>query len=353
MALPITIPNAFANATTSIPLSQLDSNFTVVANGVNGIGNGTNALSNVSITGGTITTLTTPLSPSNGGTGLTSPGTSGNVLVSDGANWTSAATSGLNTAVQGAFKNLKVQVTANATCNVSCDQIVLYNGTLYSTRSSVAVSINTASTGANGIESGTTLTQATWYYVWLIYNGTSVAGLLSASSTAPTLPTGYTYTARVGAVSTASANTNLLGTLQYGRKAQYTVGTAQTSALPIIQSAATGTLGTDGGLTAVSVAANGKVVPPTASTIRVVAKQQAGGTVDGTTGVMVAPNNSYGKQSSLTNPVPINTAFTNASAQTSYSTSMGEITLESTSIYIAIGSNGSGLVACLGWEDNI
>ena len=49
MPLPIVITYTFANATTSIPLSQLDSNFTTVVNAVNGIGNGTNALSNVSI----------------------------------------------------------------------------------------------------------------------------------------------------------------------------------------------------------------------------------------------------------------------------------------------------------------
>jgi hypothetical protein len=47
MALPITIPYTFANATTSIPLSQLDSDFATVASAINGIGNGTNILSNI------------------------------------------------------------------------------------------------------------------------------------------------------------------------------------------------------------------------------------------------------------------------------------------------------------------
>jgi microcystin-dependent protein len=54
MALPITIPNTFATESTNIPLSDLDANFTTVANGVNGIGNGTNSLANVAVTGGTI-----------------------------------------------------------------------------------------------------------------------------------------------------------------------------------------------------------------------------------------------------------------------------------------------------------
>lgn len=55
MALPITIPYTFTTATSSIPLSNLDSDFTTVVNAINGIGNGTNALSNVTISGGSIT----------------------------------------------------------------------------------------------------------------------------------------------------------------------------------------------------------------------------------------------------------------------------------------------------------
>ena len=45
----------------------------------------------LSVTGGTLAVTTVPAA--NGGTGLTSPGTSGNVLVSDGTAWTSAALS--------------------------------------------------------------------------------------------------------------------------------------------------------------------------------------------------------------------------------------------------------------------
>ena len=55
MALPITVPNTFATETTNIPLSDLDDNFTTVADAVNGIGSGSEALANVAITGGSIT----------------------------------------------------------------------------------------------------------------------------------------------------------------------------------------------------------------------------------------------------------------------------------------------------------
>ena len=58
MALPISIPNTFANATTSIPLANLDANFVTIVDAVNGIGNGAEALSNVNITGGTANNVT-------------------------------------------------------------------------------------------------------------------------------------------------------------------------------------------------------------------------------------------------------------------------------------------------------
>jgi microcystin-dependent protein len=54
MALPITIPNTFATETNNIPLSDLDANFTTVADAVNGIGDGSEALANVAVTGGAI-----------------------------------------------------------------------------------------------------------------------------------------------------------------------------------------------------------------------------------------------------------------------------------------------------------
>jgi hypothetical protein len=51
MALPITIPYTFASATGSIPLSQLDSDFTTIVTNVNGMGNGTVSFSAITNTG--------------------------------------------------------------------------------------------------------------------------------------------------------------------------------------------------------------------------------------------------------------------------------------------------------------
>jgi hypothetical protein len=77
MALPITIPNTFAAATAPIPLANLDANFTTVANAINGIGNGSETLVNVSITGGSISNVTGVANASVNiiaGTGLTGGG---------------------------------------------------------------------------------------------------------------------------------------------------------------------------------------------------------------------------------------------------------------------------------------
>lgn len=105
MGLPISITYTFGGQTNPIPLSYLDTNFSILQTAVNSMGNGAYALSNVTITGGTITGIT-PLTVSVGGTGqanltygsavignntdavlLVAPGTSGNVLTSNGTSW--------------------------------------------------------------------------------------------------------------------------------------------------------------------------------------------------------------------------------------------------------------------------
>lgn len=58
MALPVTVPNQFASATASIPLSQLDTNFNTLSNAINGIANGVESLANVQVTGGNIAAVT-------------------------------------------------------------------------------------------------------------------------------------------------------------------------------------------------------------------------------------------------------------------------------------------------------
>ena len=81
MALPITPPYTFANATVTQNLSYLDSDFATVYNAVNGIGNGTVALSNVSITGGTISANVSATSIHNGTSNVSVDSSNGPVSI--------------------------------------------------------------------------------------------------------------------------------------------------------------------------------------------------------------------------------------------------------------------------------
>lgn len=141
--------------------------------------------------------------------------------------------------IRGTFKNLKITNggTPDTQVAVSADAVMLQtSGGGSAAVSNVSLTISTAINGANGLDSGT-IVQATWYSVWVIYNGTTVAGLLSLSATSPTLPSGYIYYARVGWVVTGTSSSNLNRTLQLGRRAQYLVTPAsQTEALPVMTS---------------------------------------------------------------------------------------------------------------------
>lgn len=54
----------------------------------------------------------------------------------------------------------------------------------------------------NGLDTGS-LGNSTWYYIYLIAKADgTIAGLMSTSSSAPTMPSGYTYKALLGAIIT-------------------------------------------------------------------------------------------------------------------------------------------------------
>lgn len=108
------VPYTFASATSAIPLSQLDSNFATtitLGNTAIQLGNTVTTLNNMTMANVTISSVSGPITASQGGTGLTTltannvmlgngtgtvlfvaPGATGNVLVSNGTTWTSNAT---------------------------------------------------------------------------------------------------------------------------------------------------------------------------------------------------------------------------------------------------------------------
>ena len=133
MALPITIPNTFATETTNIPLSDLDANFTTVADAINGIGSGSEALANVAITGGTIANVTitggsitgiTDLAVVDGGTGASNAASARTNLgaAALGANSDITSLSGLTTA-------LSVAQGGTGSATLTSNNVLLGNGT--------------------------------------------------------------------------------------------------------------------------------------------------------------------------------------------------------------------------------
>ncbi|TXH43637.1 MAG: hypothetical protein E6Q97_33795, partial [Desulfurellales bacterium] len=115
---------------------------------------------------------------------------------------TLAAATSVGKAIVADSRNLVVAYATAATVTVTADELILKTsgGAAY-LASTVSLTADMAGTVGtiNSLDTGSEAS-GTWYYVWVIYNGTTVASLLSASSSSPTLPSGYTYKALVGAV---------------------------------------------------------------------------------------------------------------------------------------------------------
>lgn len=238
------------------------------------------------------------------------------------------------------FSNLKIIVTSNTTATITADRACLLdlngNGKILS---GLNLALATGTVGANGIDTGP-LAASTWYYLFAIYNPTTQisACLMSLSATAPTLPSGYSCLARVGAVRLDS-NKYLFKTIQFGNKCNYI---SNSSPLP---SMANGVLGTWSSSTpSYSAISTSSFVPQTASSIIVLATANSA-----STGMFaVAPNNSYSGVTSAS-PPPL---FNSNNANNSYGSVFGKLTLESGYIY-AVSNSGSINVQCYGWEDNL
>lgn len=253
--------------------------------------------------------------------------------------------------IAGGFKNLKVQATANTTVTVTADAITLEdaNGEAYRAQT-ISTSINSAVTGANGLDTGA-MANATWYSVWIIYNPTTntVAGLISISATAPTMPSGYTFKARNGWVIT-DGSANFKRTLQYGRTAQYVVGTNPATSV-IVASGVTGTYSvTSPTLSAVSVAT---VVPTTAVRITLGLNENWKG--GATSAIQVAPNTAWGGTNNGQSGSAGNVWFVAMpilGSPGNYNWPSITMLLEATTIAVAMDGAG-GAISCLGWEDNL
>ncbi len=152
----------------------------------------------------------------------------------------------------GSYSNLLIQYATANTVTVTVDTITLADSN-NSGKVANAVSVTpdiSAAVGANGPDASGLDSVSAWRSIWVISNGTTTAGLLSASQTAPTMPSGYTYKRRVGWVRN-DASSNFITSIQRGGWVQK--GTSSTNIL----SAGTATTATN-----IDVSA---YIPPTAS----------------------------------------------------------------------------------------
>ncbi|QTU21470.1 phage tail protein [Pseudomonas protegens] len=244
-------------------------------------------------------------------------------------------------AVVGICKGLKASASGlGSTVNVMADQLVVGNDLSFKTVSDVNLVINATTVGANGLDSGL-LTGSTWYSVWVIWGGTGVAGLLSLSEKTPVLPAGYTHKARVSWTRTDStANRFLLSFIQAGNSVQYkVVPGSNVPNLPVMAS---------GVISPAADVAVSAFVPPTAAKISLTA-----GTNNGYVGF--APSSAYTAQALIY----LNTAALNAAPfvggfnpSSPVPTANGLFLLEGPTI--RFGSYAAtGVLQCIGWEDNL
>lgn len=123
--------------------------------------------------------------------------------------------------IVGSSQGLAIANSGGATFTITADEVILRDSAARSYRAAtVSETVTPANAGAGGLDTG--VLAAGWYFVWLIYNPTTatVDGMISASSTAPTLPSGYTYQAMLGAVYVVSTGPTVLKTQQQlGRRA--------------------------------------------------------------------------------------------------------------------------------------
>jgi len=171
----------------------------------------------------------------------------------------------------------------------------------------------------DGIDTGS-IASNTWYYIYMISNGTLNKLLASTSVTSPVMPSGYTFKKLISAAKT-DGSSNIVPFKQYDNKAQFVYGGGGT-----LQ----GVSGVNGASSISSnsiswgtpVLARGSRVPTNASAVNLMLTQ---GTIGGQ--CLAAPNTAYDGYYG-TMPAPL-------MANGSGSCSMGEFILESDYVYFA------------------
>lgn len=128
-----------------------------------------------------------------------------------------AFTGGVPVRASTSVKNLRIRPVVAGTASptvyqITADEVVMPDATgKYVRHTNVNVTVDSSITGAGGRQTGLTLAASTWYGLFLISNGTAIAGLMagSANEGITTFPSGYSFYMRVGSVKTHTDNTLL------------------------------------------------------------------------------------------------------------------------------------------------
>jgi hypothetical protein len=119
-------------------------------------------------------------------------------VVYDGSNFRVLSAAG-GSIQNGSVTGLRMTLTSNTTITVDCDYVTLVAGTGAQAAAAVTQAGVITTSGAGGLDTGAEAGN-TWYFIHLIGDGSQVKALLSTSSTAPTMPGGYSFRLLVGAV---------------------------------------------------------------------------------------------------------------------------------------------------------
>lgn len=244
----------------------------------------------------------------------------------------------------GAHSNLIVKTPAgsNYLIDITADEIVVKDSTnTYTTLRNISVRNTVNSSGLDGLDTGT-WSLGNWYAIYVIWNGTTAASLISLSYTSPTLPSGYTSFARVGSTWDAARYFPSAGYpipfVQYGEDVSIDSGHNGLTGLQKMTSGSAGNISTPTWFAIIT----DNFVPKTAGEIRFI------GTVNNNT-IMAAPRNSYGAYNSTSNPPPF---VLNSSGVASAQGRMPIQFISGGHGYLYYASSGGDLYLT-GWKENL
>jgi hypothetical protein len=251
----------------------------------------------------------------------------------------------------GSFKGLSIKTNTTTAFIVVADFVTLTDGTNYMTLP-ISGTCNMALNGAvNRLDTGT-IAAATWYAVWAIAKADGTQGVIaSLSATAPTMPSGYTFKARIGWTRTVTGTATLHGIYQLGRRAQYVLGVGSTTLLPSIINQ-TGSIGNVS--TPTYVGSSVTTFVPSTSSVIYLAVGVVGAPAAAAIALIIAPNGNYGAFNSTTNMAPITSVTDSTSNQALNHGFSASLLLETQNIFVASSTaGGNTTISTLGWDDNL